>query len=132
MKTRAEIDELIARWLDDPDWELEESDGFEDHKDELLAVRHKHEAEWKARAQREHAEAIAALTGPALAILPVSAQRAAQTPGTNLHLALGMCAEMLLPIKQRLDRLDARVDANHDDLQQQIDLLRAALREVRS
>ena len=77
MKTRADIDELIARWLDDPDWELEESDGFEDHKDELLAVRHKHEAEWKARAQREHAEAIAALTGPALAILPVSAQRAA-------------------------------------------------------
>lgn len=93
MKTRAEIDELIARWLEDPDWELEESDGFEDHKDELLAVRHKHEAEWKA-------QEIAALIKPALAVLPPAMVFAAQTPGTDLHLALGLWAEMLLPIKR--------------------------------
>ncbi len=93
MKTRVEIDELIARWLEDPDWELEESDGFEDHKDELLAVRHKHEAEWKA-------QEIAALIKPALAVLPPNLVSAAQTPGTDLHLALGLWAEMLLPIKR--------------------------------
>lgn len=52
MKTRAEIDELIIAWRDDPAWELEETEGFEDHKDELLAFRLKCEAEWKVRAER--------------------------------------------------------------------------------
>lgn len=90
MKTRAEIDELIARWLEDPDWELEESDGFEDYKDELLAVRQKHEAEWRA-------QEIAA---------PPNLVFAAQTPGTDLHLALGLWAEMLLPIRRLVQWLE--------------------------
>lgn len=99
MKTRAEIDELIARWLEDPDWELEESDGFEDYKDELLAVRQKHEAEWRA-------QEIAALIKPALAVLPPNLVFAAQTPGTDLHLALGLWAEMLLPIRRLVQWLE--------------------------
>ena len=68
-KTRAEIDDLILAWRDDPTWEIEETEGFEEHKDELLALRQKCEAEWKARAQLEHANAIAALIKPARAWL---------------------------------------------------------------
>lgn len=123
-KTRAEIDDLILAWRDDPAWELEETEGFEEHKDELLAVRQKCEAEWKAQAQREHAAAIAELTKPALAILPSALQHTAQTIGTDLHLALSLWAEMLLPIKQQLDRLDARQDAAERELDTQVDGLR--------
>lgn len=65
MKTRAEIEELIIAWRDDPSWEIEDTEGFEDHKPELLALRLKCEAEWKARADKEHAAAIAALVKPA-------------------------------------------------------------------
>ena len=39
MKTRAEIDKLILDWREDPCWELEDTEGFEDHRTELLGVR---------------------------------------------------------------------------------------------
>ena len=48
MKTRAEIDKLILDWREDPCWELEDTEGFEDHRTELLGVRMECEAKWKA------------------------------------------------------------------------------------
>ncbi len=39
MKTEAEVENLKAKWVDDPCWNIEETQGFEEHKDELLAYR---------------------------------------------------------------------------------------------
>lgn len=120
MKTRTELEDLIRRWSDDPSWEIELSDGFEDHKDELLAFRLKCEAEWRAQAGRERVAAISSLMKPALVMLAAESARAICQPGTDGHRLLLAFAEMLLPLKQQLDRLDARVDANYSDLQDQL------------
>ncbi len=130
-KTRAEIDELILSWREDPAWELEETEGFEEHRTELLCVRRQLEAEWKARADKEHAAAVAELIRPAMAILPAQMQHTAQTIGTDLHLVLHMWAEMILPIKQQIDRLDARQDSAERELDRQIDNLRKQIEAAR-
>lgn len=36
MKTREEIEALKRNWKADPIWDIETTEGFEDHKDELL------------------------------------------------------------------------------------------------
>ena len=130
-RTRAEIDELILSWREDFGWELEETEGFEEHKDELRAVRLKCELEWRARADKEHAAAIAELVKPTLAALPEPLRRAAGQPGTDAHLVLLALAEMLLPIKQQLDRLDARQDSAEHELDRQVDNLRKQIKAAR-
>lgn len=39
MKTRKEIENLKQNWKSDPCWDIEETEGFEDHKKELLEYR---------------------------------------------------------------------------------------------
>ena len=39
MKTREEVENLKANWRYDPCWNIEDTQGFEGHKDELLAYR---------------------------------------------------------------------------------------------
>lgn len=56
MKTRKDIEVLKANWLRDPCWDVEGTEGFEAHHDELLAFRHGTEARWQAaKAAREAA-----------------------------------------------------------------------------
>ncbi len=55
MKTRHEIETLKAGWLRDPCWDIETTETFEAHRDELLAFRQAAEAGWKA--EREAREA---------------------------------------------------------------------------
>ena len=134
MKTRAEIDKLIIAWSDDPSWEIEDTEGFEDHKPELQAFRIQMEKQWQERSAKEHADAIALLRAPGLQSLGISAEDRGSDTRMDRYSALEVLravAEMLLPLKQQLDRLDAHVDANQGELAQQVDLLRAALREVR-
>nr|WP_320022073.1 hypothetical protein [uncultured Draconibacterium sp.] len=50
MKTQEEIDRLKQDWQHDPCWDIEETEGFEEHKDELLRYRKKCEKEWGTRA----------------------------------------------------------------------------------
>lgn len=45
MKTREEIERLKADWLSDGCWDIEETEGFEDHEAELLTFRKKTEHE---------------------------------------------------------------------------------------
>lgn len=130
-KTRAEIDELILSWREDPAWELEETEGFEEHKDELLAVRQKCEAEWKAQAQREHAEARAKLLQPFWEALPADIRTIAGMPGTDANLVALAMAEMLIPLQKQLDRLDARQDAAERELDVQVDGLRKQIEAAR-
>src|ERR1041385_1197549 len=46
-KTRAEIDNLKRDWQRDGTWDLEETEGFEEHREELLAFRLEQEARWQ-------------------------------------------------------------------------------------
>lgn len=51
MKTPQEIEDLKASWKRDPCWDIENTEGFEAHHDELLAFRKNHEAESERKAQ---------------------------------------------------------------------------------
>lgn len=52
-KTKDEIDKLKRSWADDPSWDLEETEGFEAHREDLLSFRRFVETE--RLAQREMA-----------------------------------------------------------------------------
>lgn len=39
MKTEEELDDLKSNWSKDPWWEIEDTEGFQDHREELLAWR---------------------------------------------------------------------------------------------
>lgn len=46
-KTQEEIRLLKRDWKSDPCWEIEDTKGFEDHRDELLAFRKQKEQIWE-------------------------------------------------------------------------------------
>ena len=49
MKTRAEVDVLKRDWEKDPCWDIETSEGFEEHQDELKIFRLNCEFQWKRK-----------------------------------------------------------------------------------
>ena len=49
MKSRSEIEDLKRQWKNDPIWDIEDTEGFEDHKAELLSYRKECEKEWEER-----------------------------------------------------------------------------------
>ena len=55
---REEVDQLKAQWAHDPCWDIEYTEGFEEHKEELREYREQKEAQWeKARQDRIQAKA---------------------------------------------------------------------------
>lgn len=52
MATAEQIRNIKAVWLNDPTWDIEDTEGFEDHREELLAYRLETEARWES----EHKE----------------------------------------------------------------------------
>ncbi len=56
MKTRDEVEKLKQNWLHDPCYDIEEIEGYEDYKDELLTFRKKQEGEWAGKARKRHEE----------------------------------------------------------------------------
>ncbi len=46
MKTPQEIEALGKNWEGDPCWDIEDSEGFEDHKQELKKYRLQKERDW--------------------------------------------------------------------------------------
>ena len=76
--------------------------------------------------EREHEVRVQVLIKPALDILPVYStdtlsRTAAQTVGSTANIILRMVAEMLLPIVDRLDRLDDRQEAELRKLEDHVD-----------
>jgi hypothetical protein len=45
-KTRQDVDQLKETWLGDPCWDIENTEGFEAYRDELIAYRNECEAVW--------------------------------------------------------------------------------------
>lgn len=48
-KTKAEIEDLKVGWLQDSCWDIESTEDFEDHREELLAFRLAQEAKWEGQ-----------------------------------------------------------------------------------
>lgn len=48
-KTREEIENLKRNWFSEPIWDLENTEGFEAHKEELLAYAISCEKEWEKK-----------------------------------------------------------------------------------
>jgi len=57
-KTQEAIDNLKRSWKNDPCWDIETTDGFEEQYDELLAYRLEQEEIWK-RLEMERLEKLA-------------------------------------------------------------------------
>lgn len=47
MKTRDEVEELKKNWSSDPCWDIEDAEGFEDHRAELVGFRRAKTADWE-------------------------------------------------------------------------------------
>lgn len=46
VKTAEDIERLKRSWERDPIWDIEDTEGFEDHREELLAFRKECESRW--------------------------------------------------------------------------------------
>lgn len=53
IRTRAEIRKLQENWSADPCWDIETTEGFEEHRAELRAYREQMEAEWGGRREAD-------------------------------------------------------------------------------
>ncbi len=51
MKTVAEVEALKQNWLRDPCWDIEDTDGFEDYREDLINFRQSIERRW---AEQKH------------------------------------------------------------------------------
>jgi hypothetical protein len=76
--TTEEIRELKRQWENDPHWDIESTEGFEAHRDELLAFSNKKHDEWDQREKERiaHVAEKMGITGnTAVAYLIESLQR---------------------------------------------------------
>lgn len=48
IRTNEEVTALKSQWKDDPLWDIEDTEGFEEHREELVEFRLECEAEWSA------------------------------------------------------------------------------------
>lgn len=64
MKTIEEVEELKRQWKSDPIWDIEETEGFEDHRNELYEFRLRCENQWSRDRQVDLAEKAEALGAP--------------------------------------------------------------------
>jgi hypothetical protein len=53
VKTPEEIAELKRQWIHDGCWDIEDTEGFEAHRDELVAWRTEHEAKFEVACQKK-------------------------------------------------------------------------------
>lgn len=120
---QAEIDQLKANWRSDPCWDIEDTEGFEEHREELKVWRLQHLAQREAEAKRAHETAVEKLMAPAVKYLQaldddiLAGKRGALTTAEVIR-ALG---DVLLPIVERMEYLDNRQDEERRKLEDHID-----------
>lgn len=56
MRSKEDIEKLKRNWCSDPCWDIEYTEGFEDHKEELLKFRLEKESEWEEQRKAEEAK----------------------------------------------------------------------------
>lgn len=58
MATREEIEKLKESWLHDSCWDIEDSEGFEEHREELVAFHKEQDVKWEEKKQKREAERV--------------------------------------------------------------------------
>lgn len=53
IKPREEIEQLKTNWLDDPCWDIEDTKGFEEHREELTAFHEQMRQKWEQSLRRQ-------------------------------------------------------------------------------
>ncbi len=99
MKPQQDIQELKAQWLYDPCWDIEETEGFEDHRDELKAFAEEKEAEWARQAEEREARRQAKL------------EEFAEEIGCPGNIKIAMHFEYL---KSRIEELETKVNTDQE------------------
>ena len=92
MATQEQIEKLKADWRNDPCWDIEDTKGFEDHKEELLAYRKQVEAEREEKARKradERAKKMKEETG-------ITDQAAAQYLSTFAEIEIDLHVDRLI------------------------------------
>ena len=56
MRTRDEVEKLKEHWAKDPCWDIEDTEGFEEYREELITYRKAKEAEWILARLKHHDE----------------------------------------------------------------------------
>jgi hypothetical protein len=56
MKTREEVEKLKQNWRDDPCWDIYNTEGFQEYKEELMEYQRLCEKEWEEKNQKRHEE----------------------------------------------------------------------------
>lgn len=90
-RAREDVEALKADWLSDPQWDIEHTEGFEAHREELAAFARATEAQWNAArdaASRAYAAQIGLPDNPTL-------------------------AEYIRRLELRVAALEAQLDASH-------------------
>ncbi len=112
-KTRADIEHLKQNWLDDPCWDIEHTEGFEDHRDELKAFHDGITEKRRQKDQAEHEARIAALDAKA---------------GLGGNRAL---AEYIIGLEDKIEQIESyastlseRIDENMDRVNSVVDVPR--------
>ena len=106
-KTQQEIHALMSDWKRDRSWDLEQTEGYEDHREDLVAYSRHVEADDAEKAARYREEMLQTVMRPGLAWLAKS--MLGTTEKHALEAAARMFAEMLLPWSERMDKLGDQV-----------------------
>lgn len=87
--TREDVEALKASWVTDACWDIEDTEGFEAYREELIAFSQQMQAQWKAEQQRKR-------------------EQKAEELGVPGNLAL---ADYVTRLEQRIADLEKNVEA---------------------
>ena len=91
MKTNDEIETLKQSWRRDPCWDIEDTEGFEDHRAELKAYRENCILQWKEIAEKRHKE-LASKVCPFILFSKIRTEGAQQAIYENSKCLVEKCA----------------------------------------
>ena len=104
MKTRQEVEALKANWRGDPCWDIYETEGFEEYRDELLTFQTNMQQEWRANQYNKVYDFASSLGIEMLG-----------NPEDEPNLEL---AKYLTKIEDRISNIEARLERNFHILTQ--------------
>ncbi len=82
IKSLLEIGALKRNWNRDPSWDIEDTEGFEDHREELLQYSQECKARWEEARKKEH-DRLAAKICPRIIDRTITSPNA---PGTVIYI----------------------------------------------
>jgi hypothetical protein len=128
MATQDEIEQLKKSWKKDPNWDIEDTEGFEEHRDELIAYRKELEIEYQhneeeriaRRARVVEIDTGVALSGAAQAIetfaeIENEVERAINKTESSTDYLLAAQVRATLLLAAQVQRMAQALEAGNDN-----------------